>query len=323
MSGTRRIFTAGSKLAALGAAVVLLTGCFETIAQGMVESDMRAEHARIAAQGNPTFPDPALNAMVTEFEADYARFERNWDGLIADGTTPCRMDPAQAYQVINQMAPDEMQQYYAPHGMTFIIDFDSLELHSVSGPCPEQGIDGPVELVGKVRTITRFGQGDFVRVNVTDTASRITGTFQDGKRHGPVRDILITRNITFEPGDDGALKAQEQDWEFLREMSESPTGTYVYRSYGEEYKSAPSMTFIRNPSLGMYSTSVEESQGGDLRYSRTYVGTELRNEGGLKDGKQHGWQISHPYTSQGYPMPGSRRCLQNGEEIKATVCPFE
>jgi len=295
----------------------------ETVVQGMVESDMRSEYARVAAQGNPQFTDPTLRAFVTEFEADYERFGLDWEGLLVGASEPCAMDPKQAYYFIQGVDHDKQQEQFASYGLTNIVDLDSIELRMISGACPTDGMNETVEFVGTTRTIMRFGRGDLVQVMVQDTASRFRGSFRTGERHGPVRDIRIVRSVTFKPGENGILEVQKQDWDYLREISEAPTAIYTYMSSGDDFRADPSITFSRNPTIGLYSTTVQESRGGDLRYSSMFIGTELRSEGGLKGGLQHGWQIYHSHTWQGHTIPGSRRCLQNGEEIKATVCPFE
>src|SRR3546814_12047614 len=52
--------------------VALAPAACTSMGQGMAESAARANAARYAAQGNPQFSDPALQAIVKDFEARYA-----------------------------------------------------------------------------------------------------------------------------------------------------------------------------------------------------------------------------------------------------------
>jgi hypothetical protein len=325
VEGTR----AGSRPFVLGAllcAAAGLAGCdaaMTSVAQSSSESAYRAEAARLDAQGNPSFSDPKLQAVVRAFEADYARFGLEAEALQADAGGTCPVSPEGAYRLLFGTDYAEQQRAYAEHGVTSVTDLDSLEVRTISGTCDAAGIEGPAEIVGSSRTVARYGQGDLARVTVTDTVRRLRARWVGGERVGPVRDISVSRVATFEPGSDGALEAQDRDWDFLDEMSEAPTAVYTYTAMGPGHEQEPHVSFMRNPVLALSGVNVTERRADGTGYLRSYAGSELRMEASLKDGKVHGWQITHPTTWQGTAVAGSRTCYQHGEAIKSTTCPTD
>src|SRR3546814_10193359 len=78
----------------------------------------------------------------------------------------------------------------------------------------------------------------------------------------------------------------------------------------------PFVEFVRNPESGSFETFVTEHRADGIDYRRTYRGSEMVNEGLLKDGRMYGWLVRHPFTYQGDVVPGGRDCFQNGEPIK-------
>lgn len=313
-----------ARLAVLLLCAGLLAGCdaaMTSMAQSMSESENRAEHARLEAQGNPQFSDPDLQAIVREFEAEYARFGRDAEKLKADAATLCPLAPRDAFKVLRQVDYEQQADAYASYGLTQVTDIDGIEVRVVSGSCDAGGVEGPAEVVGSLRTVSRMGSGELERVTVTDSVERIRGTWAGGERQGPFRIVTITRSASFEPDEAGALEADVSDWSYLNEIRDAPTATWLFMTYGAGQRDAPGVTFARNPESGLFTTSVTEQRPDGTSYSRTYVGAELRIEGAMKDG--NGWQVHHPYMWQGERIEGQRQCFQNGELIKTTDCPFD
>lgn len=303
-----------------------LAGCdaaSTSIAQGMAESSQRAESARLAAEGNPVFADPKLQAIVREFEADYARFGRDAAALEADAPTVCRLAPKEAYRLLKGTDYDEQQRAYAEHGLVSVTDLDAIEVRVVSGDCGPSGVEGPAEIVGRSRSVDRYGEGQQARVIVTDTVERIRATWRDGVRVGPTRHIAVIRNATFEAGSDGALEAQNHHWAFLNEIGEAPTASYSYLAMGPGYETEPLVVFTRNAELGLYGMNVTERRADGTGHMRAYNGKRLVSEGPTRNGRMHGWMTRHAFTVDGTTYPAERSCFQHGELVKSVTCPAD
>lgn len=303
-----------------------LAGCdaaMQSIAQDSVERESRAESARIEAQGNPQFADPKLQAFVREFEAEYARYGRDGEKLLAEASASCDMAPKRAYALLAGGDPDLMEQAYAKQGiaMTEVVDYDSLKLMSISGHCGPEGIEGPGEIVGSYRKVTRLESAQINQVTVTDTVLRLRGSWRDGRRQGPFRTIQLFRSARFEPTAEGELKAQVADWAYLNEIQDAPTAVWTYASFGPGGETEPVVSFLRKPEVGLFNTDVMETRADGRGYHRVWSGSELRSEGPTKNGLRHGWQVTYPYTYKGTAIAGTRTCYQNGERLMATRCP--
>ncbi|HAE03354.1 MAG TPA: hypothetical protein DCL95_05645 [Rhodospirillaceae bacterium] len=306
-------------------AAMSLTACDAAItqmAQSSVEADYRAESARLEAQGNPKFSDPKLNAIVTEFEADYAKYGRDAEKLKAEAKAACPMDPKKLFKLLHSMEYEDYQEMFKGFGSTYLVDFNSYNTSIVSGKCDESGVEGPVTLVTTERTITRSAEGtEYESIMVTDSVAQLRATYQDGKWSGPMRAIQIQKNVTLRPDESGALKAEKNDWSFLNEMGQAPIATYTYIEDAAAPMSTTSISFGRQPESGLYSTNVTQPIGGDTTRTISYKGTEVVSEQTMKNGKLHGWQILYPQqTASGY-YGGQKNCYQNGELVKAVTCP--
>lgn len=196
-----------------------------------------------------------------------------------------------------------------------------MTLVTVSGHCGPTGIEGPGELVGSFRVVTRYKGAQIDQVTVTDKVVRLRGSWRDGQRQGPFRVIDISRSATFQPTAEGALEEQVSDWAYLNEIRDAPTAVWTYASFGPGSETEPVVSFMRNPTVGLFNTDVTERRADGRGYNRVWVGSELRFEGPTKNGVRHGWQVSHPYTFTGSDIPGRRDCYQNGEIVLATSCP--
>ncbi|MEX2630358.1 MAG: hypothetical protein WD341_10510 [Tistlia sp.] len=317
------------KIAALAGALLgagLLAGCdaaTTSAAQSLSASEHRAEAARIGAQGSPQFADPKLQAIVRDFEAEYARYGRDAEKLAADAGALCPLAPEEAFKLLKQVGYAEMQAEYAKWGVTSLTDLDAIEVRVVSGDCDAQGVEGPAEIVGRSRGILRTGSGELERVTVTDSVERIRGSWAGGERRGPFRTIAVSRSASFEPGAAGGLAAEATDWAYLAEMRDAPTAMWLYMSHGPAFAADPVVTFTRNPEAALFGTTVVERRADGTGYSRMYQGSELRMEGPTRNGKMHGWQVRHPHSWQGHAVAGGRDCWQDGELVKTTTCPGE
>src|SRR3546814_1093416 len=97
-----------------------LAGCdtaMSSLAGSMVESASRAEAARLEAQGNPQFTDARLQAIVRDFEAEYAFYGRDLEKLEA-GATRCPLAPKDAFELLRAVDYDEPQADNAKSGQT-------------------------------------------------------------------------------------------------------------------------------------------------------------------------------------------------------------
>jgi len=206
-------------------------------------------------------------------------------------------------------------------GYTGTTDINAVQLVSLDGVCGENGPEGRAVVVGTTRDIARYSGEGYNNVMVSDSVQRIEGNWVDGRRSGAATWIIITQTAQFKPGESGALEADINDWDYINEMREAPTATYIYFLPDDGGKPKYTVSFARNPVVGIYTTSVTEQIDGIRSYSRTWQGTELRQEGPIKNGKLHGWQITHPTVYDGTEVPGQRNCYQNGELIKTLECP--
>lgn len=306
-------------------AALALAGC-ESIGQGMAESDARADAARYAAQGNPQFTDPALRALVADFEAKYAIYGVDPDKLgLAEGI-PCPASQEAAFKALRGISYAEYLQQQAELSATIpsytgISDLESVKLVSLSGVCGPNGPEGPAVVVGTTRDIARYKGENFNTVKVIDSVVRVEGSWSDGQPQGSYQSITISQAAQFKPGEDGKLESDIDDWAYLNEIRQAPMAAYVYVEAQADGQAKRVVGFSRNLSVGIYGTTVTEYSDATHAYLRSWQGTELQREGGLKDGKMHGWQISHPMVSRGMAIPGRRDCYQNGELIKALECP--
>src|SRR3546814_4428329 len=82
----------------------------------------------------------------------------------------------------------------------------------------------------------------------------------------------------------------------------------------------PFVEFVRNPESGSFETFVTEHRADGIDYRRTYRGSEMVNEGLLKDGRMHGWLVRHPFTYQGDVVPGGRdRSEEHTSELQSLM----
>jgi len=312
-------------VAALLTAALALSAC-TSMGQGMAESAARANAARYAAQGNPQFSEPALQAIVKTFEARYAEIGLDVEKLgMADGS-PCPVSKETAFQVLRGMSYEQYLDNEADiarqvPGYTGTTDLDAVQLVSLAGVCGEDGPEGQAVVVGTTRDIARYSGEGYSNIMVSDTVQRVEANWIDGRRAGSFTWILITQTAQFQPGEDGGLEVALDDWDYINQLREAPTAVYTYFVADERGKPKYTVSFARNPVVGTYSTSVTEQVDDIYSYARTWQGTELRQEGRRKNGKAHGWQIIHPTVYDGTEIPGQRNCYQNGELIKTLECP--
>jgi hypothetical protein len=308
---------------------VLLTAALALAActgQGMAESSARANAARYAAQGNPQFADPALQAVVKAFEARFAEIGLDAEKLGMAQGRPCPVTQETAFQVLRGMSYEQYLDTQADvarqvPGYTGTTDLKAVQLVSLAGVCGENGPEGQAVVAGTTRDIVRYSGDGYSNVMVSDSVQRIEATWAGGQRSGSFTWIIITQTAQFKPGESGALEADINDWDFINEMREAPTGTYVYSVADDAGKPKYTVSFARNPVVGIYSTTVVEQLDEARSYSRTWQGTELRQEGPTKNGKLHGWQVTHPTVYDGTPVPGQRNCYQDGALVKTLECP--
>lgn len=304
----------------------LALGSCTSVGQGMAESAARANAARYAAQGNPQFADPSLRAIVEDFETRYAEIGLDAGKLgMAEGK-PCPVAKETAFQVLKGMSYEQYLDSQAEiamqvHGYTGTTDINAVQLVALAGVCGENGPEGQAVVVGTTRDIARYRGDGYSNVIVSDSVQRIEATWADGRRHGSYTWIIITQTAQFKPGESGALEADINDWDYINQIREAPTATYVY-FVTQDDKPRYTVSFARNPVAGTYMTSVMEQIDDTHSYSRTWQGTELRQEGSLRNGQLHGWQITHPTVYDGTTIPGQRNCYQNGELIKTLECPL-
>lgn len=308
---------------ALLTAALALAAC---TGQGMAESSARANAARYAAQGNPQFADPALQAVVKAFEARFAEIGLDAEKLGMAQGRPCPVTRETAFQVLRGMSYEQYLDTQADvarqvPGYTGTTDLNAVQLVSLAGVCGESGPEGQAVVAGTTRDIVRYSGDGYSNVMVSDSVQRIEATWADGRRSGSFTWIIVTQTAQFKPGESGALEADINDWDFINEMREAPTATYVYSVADDAGKPQYTVSFARNPVVGIYSTTVIEQLDEARSYSRTWQGTELRQEGPTKNGKLHGWQVTHPTVYNGTQVPGQRNCYQDGALVKTLECP--
>lgn len=311
--------------AALLSTVPLLAGC-ESAGQGIAESAARARAERYAAQGNPQFSDPQLQAVVKDFEARYAVIGVDAEKLGLEQGRPCPVSKAAAFTVMTGMSYEDHQKMQLDiaakvPGYTGISDPDAVRVVSLSGVCGENGPEGPAVIVGTTRDISRYRGDGYSNVTVSDTVSRIEATWADGQRRGEQTIISITRSAQFKETGDGQLAEDIQDWDYLNEIRGAPTAAYLYVVPKADGTPRYTVSFGRNTTTGIYTTTVAEHLDARHTYARTWQGTELLQESRMKDGQLHGWMIVHPTVYDGTQVPGRRDCYQNGEMVKALECP--
>lgn len=306
--------------------VALTLAACTSMGQGMAEGSARANAARYAAQGNPQFADPALQAIVRDFEARYAEIGLDAEKLGMAQGRPCPVTKETAFQVLKGMSYEQYLEAQADvawqvPGYTGTTDIDAVQLVALAGVCGENGPEGRAVVVGTTRDIARYSGDGYSNVMVSDSVQRIEATWTDGRRSGPFTWIIITQTAQFKPGESGALEADINDWDYINEMREAPTATYVYFLPDDVGKAKYTVSFARNPVVGIYSTTVVEQLDEARSYSRTWQGTELRQEGPARNGKLHGWQVTHPTVYDGTQVPGQRNCYQDGVLVKSLDCP--
>lgn len=90
-------------------AALALTACTE-MGRQMAESEARWRSAHYAAQGNPQFSDPRLQAVVAKFEADYTAIGLDAEKLGFGQGQPCAASPDAAFRTLLGVTPDEYRQ---------------------------------------------------------------------------------------------------------------------------------------------------------------------------------------------------------------------
>ncbi|MGD1877267.1 MAG: hypothetical protein ACFB13_07180 [Kiloniellaceae bacterium] len=310
---------------ALLSAALVLTGC-ESVGQGMAESNMRARAERYAAQGNPQFSDPQLQAVVKDFEARYAVIGSDVEKLGLEQGIPCPVSKEVAFKILKAMSVEDYGKMQADvaekvPGYTNISDLDSIRLSSLSGVCGANGPEGPSVVVGTTRDIMRVRGDGYSMVTVTDTVTRVEGIWVDGERQGQQTLISISGSTQFKETADGQLGENIDEWDFLNEIRNSPTASYTYILPKADGAPKYIVGFGRNHTTALHTTSVTEYLDAQHAYTRIWQGTELLQENRTKDGRLHGWMIMHPTEYDGISVPGRRDCYQNGEQIKTLECP--
>ena len=310
---------------ALLTAALALAAC-TSMGQHMAESGARARSAHYAAQGNPQFSDPRLQAVVAKFEADFAAIGLDAEKLGLERGAACPASQEAAFRTLLGLAPEQYRQaqeelWRQVPGYTSIVDPDSVRLATLSGSCGVEGPEGPATVAGSYRTITRIRGDGFSNVTVTDTVARLTATWVDGQRRDLQSLISISSSEQFKETGEGQLAEDVSDWDYLNEIRTAPTGAYTYFVTNPDGSTKYQVMFARNVSSGIYTTTVTETLDAQRSYARTWQGAELLTEQPFKDNKLHGWAIVHPQVYDGTPIPGRRDCYQNGDLVKALECP--
>src|SRR3546814_16175925 len=132
--------------------------------QGMAESAARANAARYAAQGNPQFSDPALQAIVKDFEARYAEIGLDAEKLGMAQGKPCPVTKETAFQVLKGMSYEQYLDSQAEvarkvPGYTGTPDINAVQLVSLAGACGDHGPEGRGAGVGTPRETSRPSGG--------------------------------------------------------------------------------------------------------------------------------------------------------------------
>lgn len=316
--------------AVLGGTVLLtaalaLTACTE-MGRQMAESDARARSAHYAAQGNPQFSHPRLQAVVAKFEADYAAIGLDAEKLGFEQGQPCAASQDTAFRTLLGMTPEEHRRaqeevWRQLPGYTTIVDPKSVRLVTLAGSCGVEAPEGAATVAGRYRTTTRIRGDGFSNVTVTDTVTRLAATWIGGQRRDLQSVISISSSEQFKETGEGQLAEDVSAWSYLNEIRTAPTGAYIYIVTNPDGSTRYQVSFVRNVSSGVYTTTVTESLDAQHSYARTWQGTELLTEQSMKDGKLHGWAVMHPQVYNGTPIPGRRDCYQHGELVKALDCP--
>ncbi len=305
-------------------AAPLLAGCMETMAQGMVESDMRARSASLAAQGNPVLPTAEQRAATAKFESQFAVFGTDPAKLELDRATPCALAPEKAFEMLRGVSHAEFvaaQRAAATSTITMLTDLKAVRVGLLSGQCGPDGPIGPAILVGSYRDIMRISVNGAPHVTVTNGVARVEGVWINGKRDGAFSTVQMISSNQLSAGQSGALQEQVHDWAYLNEITNSPTAIYSYDEFHAGKPGRLSVTFSRNPVSGIYSTMVSERLDDSYSIMTNYSGNRLASEQRTKNGKLHGWLVIQPSVYNDIAIPGRRICYQNGEEVKALDCP--
>lgn len=176
-------------------------------------------------------------------------------------------------------------------------------------------------MAGRYRTITRIRGDGFSNVTVTDTVTRLAATWIDPRRRDLQSVISVSSSVQFKETGEGHLAEDVSDWSYLNEIRTAPAGVYAYIVTNPDGSTKYQVSFVRNVSPGVYTTTVTETLDAQHSYARTWQGRELLTEQSMKDGKLHGWVVTHPQVYDGTSVPGRRDCYQQGELAKALECP--
>jgi len=322
-SMTRFRSVAAAPLLALLAAP-LLSGCMETVAQGMAESDMRARSAGLAAQGNPVLPTAEQRAATAKFESQFAIFGTDPTKLELDRATPCALAPEKAFEMLRGVPHAEFvaaQRAAATSTATMLTDLKAVRVGLLAGQCGPDGPVGPAILVGSYRDIMRVSVNGAPHVTVTDGVARVEGLWINGKREGAFSTVQMISSSQLSAGQSGALQEQVHDWAYLNEITRSPTAVYSYDEFRAGKPGPLTVVFTRNPVSAIYGTMVSERLDDVHGVLTSYNGNRLSSEQRTKNGKLHGWLVIQPSVYNDIAIPGRRICYQNGEEVKALDCP--
>lgn len=316
-----------SKLVVAALALPLLAGCVETMARSQVEADSRARAQAVAAQGNPKFAEPELAASVAQFEADFPIYGTDPAKLGSfEGGIACPVSQERAYEILVGLSFSESVRRKQAGtkqvaGFTIVSDPKAVRLVALSGECGPDGPVGPAILLGTTRDVMRMKIQDSFQITAIDSILRVEGNWQGGKRTGPIKTIMMTRNKQFKPGEKG-LEETVQDWAYLNDITNSVTANYMYQTYINGVEGRYIAAFARNAVTGTYSTTIVENLDREHTVSTTYNGATYAGRSHMKNGALHGWMETDfraydPSTTMGV----IRKCYQNGEEVKALECP--
>ena len=156
---------------------------------------------------------------------------------------------------------------------------------------------------------------------MTDTVTRLAATWIDPRRRDLQSVISVSSSVQFKETGEGHLAEDVSDWSYLNEIRTAPAGVYAYIVTNPDGSTKDQVSFVRNVSPGVYTTTVTETLDAQHSYARTWQGRELLTEQSMKDGKLHGWVVTHPQVYDGTSVPGRRDCYQQGELAKALECP--
>lgn len=309
-------------LLAAATAPLALSACVTATPTANQAGTDAAAVAPVLVTDIPRFDDPALQAIAADFQRSYAVYGTDSATLQAVGGKPCPMPARLAFKVLAGTEADPAVGAGASAPVR-APDLESVSVSVVSGECTARGPDGPVVLVGSFRYTTRIEGRTGTTLVVTDTARRLEGRFVDGERDGAFREVLVTKSAWFRRLPEVGLLPNAVDWRELNEIVEAPAGLYIYGSYRAGRPVGTWVTFERSPTAGIATATVIDGIDAPRGYARSYSGETLVTEGPRKNGRPHGWQITHTIAAGDRQTPARRDCFQNGAIVQNLLCPSD